>query len=73
MEYGIKVIIPCVLFSILVPIPSYIITTLIPSSFLRLLITGCISVVTSVAVSYLFVLDKSEKQMVLSFIKRKKV
>lgn len=73
MEYGIKVIIPCVLFSILVPIPPYIITTLIPSSFLRLLITGCISVVTSVAVSYLFVLDKSEKQMVLSFIKLNKV
>lgn len=72
-EYISKVIIPCVLFSILVPIPPYIVTMLLPTSFLRLIITGCISVMSAVIISYFFVLDKSEKQMALSFIKRKKL
>ena len=73
MEYSSKVIIPCALFSILVPIPPYLITMLLPTSFFRLLITGCISVMSAIIVSYFFVLDKSEKQMVLSFIKRKRL
>ena len=72
-EYCMKVILPCAFFSILVPIPPYLISTLLPASFLRLIVTGCVSVVTSIVASYFLVLDKSEKEMALSFIKRKRV
>ena len=42
-----------------------------PVSFLRLLLTGAISVLISITVSYILVLDKSERTMFLNFIKRK--
>lgn len=72
-EYCMKVILPCAFFfdfgsntTI-----SYINTT--SCILLRLIVTGCVSVVTSIVASYFLVLDKSEKEMALSFIKRKRV
>ncbi len=70
-EYCRKVIIPCVAFVILVPLLPLAITMIFPVSFLRLLLTGAISVLISITVSYILVLDKSERTMLLNFIKRK--
>lgn len=72
-EYCMKVIIPCVLFSILVPILPFLVKFLLPSSFYRFLITGVVSVIMSILVSYFFVLDGPEKNIALSFVKRRKV
>ena len=66
-----KVIIPCVAFVILVPLLPFAITMIFPISFLRLLLTGAMSVLISITVSYILVLDKSERTMFLNFIKRK--
>ena len=70
-EYCRKVIIPCVAFVILVPLLPFAITMIFPISFLRLLLTGAMSVLISITVSYILVLDKSERTMFLNFIKRK--
>ena len=70
-EYCRKVIIPCVVFVILVPLLPFAITMIFPVSFLRLLLTGAISVLISITVSYFLVLDKPERTMFLNFIKRK--
>ena len=70
-EYCRKVIIPCVVFVILVPLLPFAITMIFPVSFLRLLLTGAISVLISITVLYILVLDKSERTMFLNFIKRK--
>lgn len=71
-EYCKKVIIPCTIFAILVPILPYVITITLPSSMLRLLLTGSVSVLITIAISYIIVLDKSEKDMVLTIIKHRK-
>jgi O-antigen/teichoic acid export membrane protein len=70
-DYFTKVIIPCIVYSFLVPILPYIITIIFPQSFWRLLFTSVLSVLMSVVVSYFMMLDKSEKNMVRELIKRK--
>lgn len=69
-EYCTRVIIPCVVFSVLVPIVPFVIKVFLPPSFIRLLLICIVSVLMTVIVSYFLVLDKSEKDMILSFIKR---
>ena len=71
-EYFMKVICPCVIFSVLVPIIPYIVSRELSASFLRLILIGIISVAISIVVSYFIVLDKSEKKVILTFIKRNK-
>ena len=70
-EYLVKVILPCLSFIVLVPVLPYFITLLIPPSFGRLIFTGFTSVAISILVSYYIVLDRSEKDMVLSSIRKR--
>lgn len=70
-EYCMKVIVPCIFFTVIVPIFPFVITVFLPPSFFRLFLTGIVSVSIAILVSYFFILDESEKKMALSFIKRK--
>ena len=72
MDYCRKVVLPCMVYSIIVPTILYFTVNFLPSSLLRLLLTVTLSIVMTVFVSYLFILDKSEKHFVLSYIKRKR-
>ncbi|MBR5781893.1 MAG: hypothetical protein IKY27_07930 [Bacteroidales bacterium] len=69
-DYCKKVVMPCVLFAVLVPIIPIMITKIFSESLIRLLSTIIISVLMSILVSYFIVLDKTEQNMILSFIKR---
>lgn len=71
-DYCKKVIIPCIFFAVLVPILPYFITIIFPSSLFRFLLTGSVSVIMAIIVSFIIVLDESEKMMVISFIKHKR-
>ena len=70
-EYLKVVIMPCACFSILVVIVPIIIIKILPSSFLRLVLVGIISVLVSVITAYWVVLNNSEKGLIKSFIKKK--
>lgn len=70
-DYCIKVITPCILFIISVPILPFMIAIFLPSSFLRLFITGGVCILMSILIAYFIVLNKSEKEIVLIFLKRK--
>ena len=71
-EYLKKVILPCGLYTLLAPIVPLALVLLLPSSFIRLLLVGVVSVLTSLSVAYVVVLNQSEKSLILNFIKRKK-
>lgn len=70
-EYLRRVIVPCLLFLLIVPVVPYIITSILPSSFIRLLIVGVLSILLSILAAYFFVLDDTERHLLLRFIKRK--
>lgn len=70
-NYCKKVIIPCMKLSAIVPILPLSITLLFPPSFLRLLVTSIVSSIIAIIVSYFFVLERSEKNMVLKYLKQK--
>lgn len=69
MYYLRKVILPCAIFTILVPILPYATTCILPSSFGRLLAVVAVTVLVSIVVTYYLILDSYEKESVVSFIK----
>ena len=69
-DYMVKVIAPCCYFSVIVPIIPFLLSTIIPSSLIRLIITFAISCLISIVVAYYIVLDKTEKGMVIGFIRK---
>ena len=75
-EYSLKeylkvVILPCIVFSVLVIIIPYIITVLFPPSFIRLVLVGITSVLLSIIIAYMVILNSSEKGLVKKMINRK--
>lgn len=70
-EYFKKVLMPCGIFTLLAPTLPYIATLLLPSTFARLLLVGFLSIFSSCIIAYVVVLEKSEKVLILKFIKRK--
>ena len=70
-EYLVKVIAPCLLFLLIVPIIPYIIVLTVQSSFIRLLLVGMTSIIVSIVTAYALVLDQAERHLVLRFVKRK--
>lgn len=70
-DYVVNVILPCLCFSVLVPVIPFLITRCLPSSFYRLIITCLSSILLSLIVAYFVVLDKVEKEMVVGFIKKR--
>ena len=71
-EYVKEVIWPCGIFTVLAPMPPLIVVQIFPSSFVRLLVVGTLSVIVSCIVAYFVVLNQSEKALVLKLIKQKK-
>lgn len=63
-EYTKKVIVPCLLLSILIPILPFTIVIYIPSSLLRLIICVCSSIPFSIILVYFLGLSHTEKTIV---------
>lgn len=70
LNYCKQVILPCFIFSLIVPILPLGIIYMFPPSLFRMLATGIISVSMSLIVSYFIVLDRSEKSLVIDYYKR---
>lgn len=70
-DYYKKVVFPCFIFAVLVPILPFCIRILLPSSFTRLMLTCVSTIIVAVLISYTFVLDKSEKNVAKEIIKKK--
>ena len=64
-------IIPCVIFTVIVPIIPIVLQSVIEQSFIRLIIVGMVSVVISLIVAYLAMLNKHEKIYVKNIINKK--
>lgn len=71
-KYFKEVIVPCVIYSLIVPIIPLLIKFLIDSSFIRLILICFSSVVMTLLVSYVVVFNEAEKKMLLNFLKLKK-
>lgn len=63
-EYCLKVLWPCLAFTILAPIIPFVLKWFMVEGVIRLIVVTLISVVISIAVSYFVVFDKSEKKIV---------
>lgn len=70
MSYLRSVIFPCLIFVMLAPLLPFLLRSILPCSFVRLVIVSICSVVSSLTIAYLSVLDKSEKDMVKTFISK---
>lgn len=71
-DYLSKVIVPCCMLAIVSFIVSYGVKLMCVSSLFRLVFVGCCSSISVLICSYLFVLDKDEKDLLKSFIPIKK-
>lgn len=74
-EYSIKeyvkaVIIPCAIISVLLPIVPFMITKYMETSFVRLAVVCVLDIMLVISISYAFVLNPSEKDMVLALVKK---
>lgn len=63
-EYCLKVLWPCLVFTIIAPIIPFVLKWFMVEGVVRLIVVTLISVVISIAVSYFVVFDKSEKKIV---------
>lgn len=71
-EYVAAVIIPCTLFTIIVPILPLLLQNLIGQGFVRLIIICIVSVLVSFTVAYVAILNTQEKSLVNNFIRKYK-
>ncbi len=71
-EYHKCIIIPCSVIAIIVPVIPYVIQHFMQESFMRFIIIAITTTITSVIASYLFLLNKSEKEFVKRLIIRKR-
>ena len=69
-KYFKTVIVPCIMFTILLPIPGYLFTFIINHTFLKLCVVSGVSIVFGLMLSYCLFLSKTEKTQVLILIKR---
>lgn len=72
MDYFKEVLVPCFVFTLLLPIIPFVIHNILPTNFVRLLFVVLADGVVAIIVGYYLVLQKREREIVLSFIKRKK-
>lgn len=70
MDYCKNVVLPCIVYSFIVSMTLYFTVKFLSPSFFRFILTGTLSVVMTAIVSYLFVLNKKEKESLLCYIKR---
>lgn len=67
-EYCLKVLWPCLLFTILAPIIPYVLNFFMNEGVVRLIVISLVSISISVAISYFIVFDKSEKRIVNTWV-----
>lgn len=70
LEYMKHVLIPCSIFSVIVPCITILPTLFMESSFLRLLLVGVLEIIVSCLVSYLLVLNQQERQLVIGYVSK---
>lgn len=69
-EYLLRVIMPCCVFLILAIITPFLITRFVGQSYVRLFVNSLVSLITSIAIAYVVMLEPSEKILVKTFLKR---
>lgn len=67
-KYVMMVIMPCVIFAILCPVPGYIITSVMDHSFIRLCILIVVSIAFGLMLTYYLFFTKSERVRIMNFI-----
>ena len=70
-EYLRKVILPCIAILLLSPIIPIILHNIMATSFVKLLIICIISVIIVLSLAFMIALDKDEKTILMSFIRKK--
>ena len=65
-EYINRVILPCILFSIVTPVLPFVVHSVLDESFVRLMVVGTLSVIFI----YLIVMTENEKVLINGFIKK---
>ena len=71
IDYCKKVIAPCLVFSAVVPILPFSITSILSPSLCRLLLTSMTTIAISCLIAYFVVLNKSEQRLIVKIIKHK--
>lgn len=69
-EYVKKVVIPCLLLTIIAPIIPYIIHLFFTEGIIRLLFVVLMSIGVTSLIAYLLVLTKDEKQIIISYLSK---
>ena len=69
-DYLGKVILPCAILTVLVPVLPSVIVFFLPSTLWRVLLVCCIDVICVVVFAYLFALEKTEKELLMSFVNK---
>lgn len=69
-DYLVKVIIPVVLSSTIVPVFPWLLHTFLPISFLRVVLVFVCSIITTCGYGYYVMLNTAEKQVVIILVKR---
>ena len=69
-EYCNQVILPLILISIICGLSSYFVRGMFDTGLVRLIITSCVSIALTSILTYYFVLNSSEKELIKSLLKK---
>lgn len=72
LDYYRKVLLPCLLFSLITPLIPFVIHSLMGESWGRLAIVGIISILFSAGAAYFIILSKDEQYLVKVFVEKVK-
>lgn len=70
LDYTRKVILPLLVFSLLAPILPMVVHAAMDESVLRLVTVTLVSLLASIAAAYIFVMSRSERDMVRTYVKK---
>lgn len=69
-SYLFDIVVPCSIYTVILPLLPYVICSLMESSIIRLIIVCLVTLILSVIVAYILVLKHDEKEMLKSMINK---
>ena len=69
-EYIKKIIIPCSLVTLLLPLPLYMVHEVLDGAWARLIVESFASVLVTVLLLFMLVFSKAEKNMVIFYVRK---
>lgn len=69
-RYLLSVVVPCIIFILLCPLPGYIFYEFTEESFIRLCLTAFVSVIWGVVLAYYLLMNKREREQILCRIRK---